>query len=1158
MRAEILTVGTELLLGDILNSNSQFLSRELAAYGIDILFQSTVGDNAERLNSALSLALGRCDLVIVTGGLGPTEDDITRETVAAYFNLPLVLHEETDRRIRDYFQRTGREYSQNNQKQAMLPEGCTVFPNDHGTAPGCAVERYGQTVILLPGPPKELIPMFTEYVTPYLSKRSGGTIHSHTVGVFGIPESVVDERLQDLMQGENPTVAPYAKEGEVVLRVTAKAESAEEADRLCLPVIEEIRERLGTAVYGVDASSLQKTVVSMLKEKDLTIATAESCTAGLLSGRLTEVPGVSEVFECGIAAYSKEIKHQVLGVSETVLREKGAVSPETAAAMAMGARRVGEADIGIGITGVAGPEPSEEKAVGTVYVALADDRRVWVKKIFAGHGSDDREQIRYAATSHALDMTRRYLEAFPGVMAGGQTLDKLSSGEDTMGARLSPRTKKMLWFTALITVLVAALILTYVYLLTPYINRKKFEELWDAYSQGVVQPDPDGEIFYPDGILTRFLSLYRTNSDIRGWVTIENSNINYPVVQEPSDGYYADRDFYQVSSPFGVPYVDENVTISSAEENRSLVIYGNNSGNGQMFSDLTAYTDLDFLRDHGVIEFNTLFREDKYKIFAVMIVGDAQRYSDNFDYTVDEFEDEEEFIYYVSQIRQRSLFDTTVGVGEGDDLLMLTTPIDYGFDGARIVVAARRVRADEDSENDLSRARVNTNVLMPLAWQIQQGDITAATVTTTTAVSTTDTTAGDSTSEQTTVTHTTDGSAADTTGGKETTVTTTVTAGGTTTTTATTVSTTVTTTTVTAATTASTTAPSGGNTVTPPSGTLATGTIAESEFMKLFAVRNTNSSVTLPGQDAGGVIRPTTKEQLQYVLASVVKVELGSSSTMVNSVEAQKAQAVASYSFILYQSAGGTPYAFACQAINLNNTRDKKIFDAVGEVLGVKLVDTNGKTAKNMLCSAFYSASTGGNTSSSNKVWTGILPYAVSVPSPYDNELIYYKYGLDYGGKKFVNTTTITRDELYTKVKNWVAKNYSGCTMPEEQFTTDDSKLPLYATAYDGDGTAGQGDAWNYVYNTNFYYVKNGAKVYLKGHQMRTILDLKSHAFRTTYDAATKTVKITTQGHGHGVGLSQMGAVGYANEAGWDYVQILKHYYSVTDKSRYQIVAPVW
>ena len=738
MNAEILTVGTELLLGDILNSNSQFLSREMAAYGIDILYQSTVGDNRERLKSALELALGRCNMVIVTGGLGPTEDDLTRETVAEYFNLPLELHEESERRIREYFEATGREYAENNKKQAMLPQGCVVFPNDHGTAPGCAVEKYGQRVILLPGPPRELVPMFTEYVVPYLSERCDSTIHSHTVGIFGIPESVVDERLHDLMQAQNPTLAPYAKDGEVVLRITAKAETVEQADALCEPIIAEIRERLGAAVYGVDAGNLQKVVVSLLKEKGLKIATAESCTAGMLSERLTEVSGVSEVFECGVAAYSKEIKHQVLGVPESVLKEKGAVSPETAAAMAIGARRVGEATIGIGITGVAGPDPSEGKEVGTVYVALADDRRVWVKKVFAGHGEGDREHIRYVATSHALDMARRYLEAYPGVMAGGQLLEMLYP--ETVGL-LPSRTKKIALIVLTVAVLLTAALLSYFYWLRPHWNQQQFDKLWQVYSQEIMDTEQEGDDFeYPDGITTRFMSLYRANPDVRGWLTIPHAEINYPVVQEREDGYYREHDFHRSPSEFGVPYVNKDVTLSADADDRSLVIYGNNPTSGQMFAALANYAQLGYLRQHATIEWNTLYRSDIYKIFAVMVVGDDERYSDNFDYTVDTFEDEEAFLAYVAQIRQRSLFNTPVGVDEGDDLLMLTTPIEFGFDGARIVVVARRTRTDESPENNLAAARLNSTVLMPLAWQIQQGDVTAPTVTTTTQEVTTTTT----------------------------------------------------------------------------------------------------------------------------------------------------------------------------------------------------------------------------------------------------------------------------------------------------------------------------------------------------------------------------------------------------------------------------------
>ncbi len=1178
MNAEILTVGTELLLGDILNSNSQFLSREMAVYGMDILYQSTVGDNAERLKSALELALGRCDMVILTGGLGPTEDDLTREAVAAHFNVPLELHEESERRIREYFANTGREYTDNNTKQAMLPQGCEVFPNDHGTAPGCAIEKYGQTVILLPGPPRELMPMFTQYVAPYLSRRCDSTIHSHTVGVFGIAESMVDERLHDLLQSENPTVAPYAKDGEVVLRVTAKAETAEEADALCAPVIEQIRERLGVAVYGVDAGNLQKTVVSLLKDKGLKIATAESCTAGMLSGRLTEVSGVSDVFECGVAAYSKEIKHQVLGVPESVLKEKGAVSPETAAAMAMGARRVGEADIGIGITGVAGPDKSEGKDVGTVYVALADDRRVWVKKVFTGHGEGDREHIRYVATSHALDMARRYLEAHPGVMAGGQLIEKLYPA--TAGV-LPPRAKKAVLFSLIALLAVIALLLTYLYGLRPRWNQKQFDELWQVYSQEIMdEEDGDQTVAYPDGILTRFMSLYRTNRDVRGWVTIANSGINYPVMQEPEAGYYRNHDYYHVASEFGVPYVSENTVITANGDSRSVVIYGNNPASGRMFSELAEYTNLGYLRAHATIEWNTLYRQDVYKIFAVMVVGDAERYTDNFDYAVDTFEDENAFLDYVAQIRQRSLFNTPVGVSEGDSLLMLTTPIEYGFDGARIVVVARRTRTDESTENNLSRARPNATVLMPLAWQLQQGDVTAPTVTTTTESTTTTIESTTTTTESvtTTVTTTTAGTSTTTAPSASTTEQTVTTTTGTATTTVVTTTTTApsattettgstmtesaatsTTAETGASTTGQTTATSTGGTtapVTPPNGTLTQGGYAETEYLSLFKIKNTNSKVTLPGQDENGILVPTTKEQLQYALASVVKLEMGTSLSMSKSVEAQKAQAVASYSHILYSCAGGSAYEVPCKSIDLTNKTDKKIFDAVGEVLGVKIVNTNASSLKGGLINTQYSAVTGGNTSSSDKVWGGYLAHEVSVPSPHDNYLMVCKYGTSALIDNYISTVVLTREELYAKINAWVGDKG---TVPEELFTELNGKLPLYAVSYDGDGTAGQGDAWNAVYHTNFYYLNSdGKKVVLTGHRIRSALGLRSHAFRTSYDAATDKITITTQGHGHGVGLSQMGAIGFANEDGWDYLQILKHYYSVTATSNHQVVAPTW
>lgn len=1142
MNAEILTVGTELLLGDILNSNSQFLSRELAVYGINTLYQSTVGDNRERLESALSLALSRCDMVILTGGLGPTEDDLTCETVADALHIPLVLHEESDARIQEYFRRTGKEYTENNRKQAMLPEGCTVFPNDHGTAPGCAVETDDRCVILLPGPPKELVPMFLGYVAPFLQRFSSETIRSHTVGVFGIPEAAIDERLHDLMQSDNPTVAPYAKEGEVQLRVTAKAASEKEADDLCRPIVDEIRERLGAAVYGVDTGGLTKTVVDLLKENSKKIATAESCTAGLLSGKLTEIPGASQVFECGIAAYSAEIKRQVLGVPESVLETQGTVSPEAAAAMAAGARRVGGADIGIGITGVAGPDPSEGKEVGTVYVALADERRVWVKRIFAGGDVKDREQIRGAATLYALDMTRRYLEAYPGVMAGGQPLDKMQQPTPTPPRKTvrTMRGKHWIWLSLLLVLVVAAIVGIYALFVRPHQYKQEIKDLNKIYAlgldwQGLSNIEP-GSVDYPDSMLSQFTGLYSINDDVCGWLAIEDTGISHPVVINPSEGYYNGRNFYEETSVFGTLHVETGTVITPHTSNRSLVIYGNNTKSGEMFSDLAGYTELAFLKEHPTVQFSTLYRENNYKIFAVILVQDGDESEEAFDFTVDEFQSEDEFLEYVAQLRLRSLFDTPVEIQEGDDLLLLTTPIEYSFNDARIVVAARRVRANEAAENDLSKARLNKSVLMPSIWQDMQGSEEA---TQTTGDATTKTTTQKATTTAKKPTVTTVNEEPDSLVGE--------------TTTSSSVSTTSRPTV--------TRPPEENPTPTPPpaEGTVQ-GTVSEYDIMSYFVLKNSaNTTDDLKGED--GYVRPTTKEELQRLVAQVVKTELGSAATMLKSTEAQKAQAVASYTYILWYNANyKKPYACTLKSLNLQNATDKKIYDAVGEVLGVKLLDLSKTRIEKQFCSTSYFASSGGYTASSNKVWSGALAHCQSVVSKYDNAASYAKYG---GMGSYEETLTLTRRELYDEIRAWMQDNvldrYPNYTVPEDQFETESGVAPLRVLSYDGDGTAGSGDAWNYAFHTNFYYVDaRGNKKPLTGYNIRQALGLRSHAFRVSYDAATDTVTITTQGWGHGVGLSQVGAVGYANEEGWSYVQILRHYYSVTDSTKHQIVMPIW
>ncbi len=406
---EILSVGTEILLGDILNTNSRYLSVELAKLGISVLRHTTVGDNAERLAAALKTALGRSDIVIATGGLGPTADDITRDVCCEVMGFELTLDNSIAKKIKDYFDSRGYDMPESNLRQAYVPVGGTVFENNHGTAPGLGLKKNGKCVAILPGPPYEMAPMFHESVVPFLAEYADGAIVSHTVRTMGIGESAMAEICADLLRNENPTVAPYAKKGEALLRVTAKAHSQADAEELCGPVIEEIQKRLGGYVYGIDSESIEQRVVELLKENKMTLATAESCTAGYIPKRITDIAGASSVFEFGAITYSNEMKEKVLGVKKETLIEYGAVSEYTAREMAAGIRRVSGADIGISVTGIAGPgSDGTNKPVGLCFIALdAADLQVCEK---IETGKNDREYNRWVTASRALNLARKYIE----------------------------------------------------------------------------------------------------------------------------------------------------------------------------------------------------------------------------------------------------------------------------------------------------------------------------------------------------------------------------------------------------------------------------------------------------------------------------------------------------------------------------------------------------------------------------------------------------------------------------------------------------------------------------------------------------------------------------------------------------------------------------
>ena len=408
MKCEILAVGTEILLGDILNSNAQYLSKELANLGLDVYYHEVVGDNKERILEALKKSFNRSDIIITTGGLGPTKDDMTKELVAEFLGMDMCLHEESLKKIKEYFKKMGRDCVKSNEKQAYFPKEAIILNNDNGTAPGAIFEKNNKAIIVLPGPPKEMKPMFQNGVRKYLEKLTGDTIVSEVLRVFGIGESMAEHKLQDLIDnGKNPTIAPYAKEGEVTFRITAKAKSEEEAKKLIKPLKEEVLRRLGDAVYNTGEITLQDTVAKMLVDKNMTIGVSESCTGGLLSSKLIEYPGVSKVFLEGAVTYSNEAKMRTLNVKKETLEKYGAVSHETAKEMAEGiAKRTG-ARIGISTTGIAGPGGgTEEKPVGLVYFGIYVDGKVETyKHIFTGN----RNEVRNRASMTALNIIRKAL-----------------------------------------------------------------------------------------------------------------------------------------------------------------------------------------------------------------------------------------------------------------------------------------------------------------------------------------------------------------------------------------------------------------------------------------------------------------------------------------------------------------------------------------------------------------------------------------------------------------------------------------------------------------------------------------------------------------------------------------------------------------------------
>ena len=405
---EIISVGTELLLGHVTNTDARDVSELLSKIGINVLYHTVVGDNPQRLEDCVKVARERADIIITTGGLGPTCDDLTKEILARAFDVKLVEDKREMDTLYDYIN-LGKKLTDNNFRQALLPEGCTVFHNTAGTAPGCAFKKDGKVVVMLPGPPKECRIMLEKSAIPYLRQLSDEKIVSHTVNIFGIGESAVD----DIFAGEmnamtNPSMAPYAKECDCLLKVTAKAHTEAEAEEMLRPVMAEVQEKLGEVVYGVDVDCIEQSVLKLLREKNMTFSAAESCTGGDVAKRFTDMPGASSFFLGGVVTYTNGAKAKLLGIDRDMIEDIGAVSYEVAKEMAENVRRIIGTNIGVGVTGLAGPDGDGVHEVGTVFVSMATAEQTWVKELHLGEYRT-RSFIRRMAGNHVYDMMRRYL-----------------------------------------------------------------------------------------------------------------------------------------------------------------------------------------------------------------------------------------------------------------------------------------------------------------------------------------------------------------------------------------------------------------------------------------------------------------------------------------------------------------------------------------------------------------------------------------------------------------------------------------------------------------------------------------------------------------------------------------------------------------------------
>lgn len=784
MNVELICVGSELLSGDVVNTNAAYISRKLKELGHESFRQFTVDDNKYRLSELVHESFKRSDIIILTGGLGPTYDDLTKETVCEALEIELEENELCKRHLENFFKNSGKVPTENNFKQTKAPKGATIFINDIGTACGFGLEYSSKHIIMLPGPHNELVHMFDNYVIPYLKNLNHLAIVTHSLNVFGMGESAIAEKISQYCLQDNPVVATYYDNNECRVSITATAKTEAEAEAICSKTILDIREILGDCVYGCDSLGLVHEVVNSLRASNLKISTAESCTGGMLSQSLTSVPHSSEAVEIGILAYSNRIKKDALSVPQEVLDEYGAISVQTAMYLAKNVRILSDSDIGVSITGNAGPSASEDKPVGLVYIGLADRTKYFIKKLTLP-STYDRDKIRTYSTLAALDLVRKYISARPSVLPGMVGFDsefvfenderitpvKSSQSENIIGdttlqtsfnsnadflvfehdedadvlekepvkkeknIKNPPKSEKKSLFKrvfptkndkvidiiikiiAIIAVigLMASSVALITHFATEYYQRSVISEARDEFDFDNLDKSTD------DNKFVSFAQLAKENPDIRAWIYISNTNINNPVYQSKDNDYYLNHNMLKKKSRYGALFFDYRNNISENESSKNLTIYGHNMKDKSMFATLLNYRKLDFYKENSVIELKSLYEQNKYAIFSVMITAGNSK-DDNgtlYPFYRSEFNSDADFIDWINEAKERSIINTLVEVNPDDEILTLSTCC-YDFDNARFVVMAKKIASDEKTPI-VDSAHYNPNPRYPQAWYDKKG-----------------------------------------------------------------------------------------------------------------------------------------------------------------------------------------------------------------------------------------------------------------------------------------------------------------------------------------------------------------------------------------------------------------------------------------------------